>query len=134
MQGISQSYIALNHLFMSSTGLPHVHFLLWLVSGQRVTPDRYDKIVSAEIPDPQQQPRLHELVKTHMIHGPCGVVNPACPCMVDGQCSKGFPKEFQQATLTSDTGYPLYRRLSPEMGGFTVDKLFKGRSIRMDNR
>ncbi|PAA61494.1 hypothetical protein BOX15_Mlig031738g1 [Macrostomum lignano] len=115
-------------------GLPHVHFLLWLVSGQRVTPDRYDKIVSAEIPDPQQQPRLHELVKTHMIHGPCGVVNPACPCMVDGQCSKGFPKEFQQATLTSDTGYPLYRRLSPEMGGFTVDKLFKGRSIRMDNR
>ncbi|PAA56554.1 hypothetical protein BOX15_Mlig008917g4 [Macrostomum lignano] len=115
-------------------GLPHVHFLLWLVSGQRVTPDRYDDIVSAEIPDPEQQPVLYELVKTHMIHGPCGKENPACPCMENGECSKGFPKEFQQVTLTSDTGYPLYRRLSPEMGGFTVDKLFKGRSIRMDNR
>lgn len=45
-----------------------------------------------------------------MVHGPCGVVNPQCPCMVDGQCSKAYPKPYTPETQVNVNGYPLYRR------------------------
>ena len=69
-----------------------------------------DKHVRAEIPDPQTNPRLHEIVLKHMIHGPCGELNPNSPCMIDGKCSKRFPKEFQNETNGNVNGYPQYQR------------------------
>ena len=45
-----------------------------------------------------------------MIHGPCGNLNRKAQCMVDGQCSKGFPKEFCEATQENEDGYPDYKR------------------------
>ena len=41
------------------------------------------------------------------------------------KCGKRYPKEFLPATMVMDGGYPLYRRRSTEMGGFTVTKLAK---------
>ena len=72
--------------------------------------DDVDRIVSAEIPDPDLQPRLYAVVRTQMMHGPCGPRHPACPCMADGACSKHFPKAFQQETDMPEDGYPRYRR------------------------
>ena len=45
-----------------------------------------------------------------MMHGPCGTSNPNSPCMIDGTCSKRFPKEFVETTFTGTDGYPHYRR------------------------
>ncbi|GBN54440.1 hypothetical protein AVEN_170934-1, partial [Araneus ventricosus] len=45
-----------------------------------------------------------------MIHGPCGVLNPNSPCMADGVCTKGYPKQFREATAENIDGYPMYRR------------------------
>jgi hypothetical protein len=75
-------------------------------------PEDIDKIISAEIPDPKTQPELYNLVKNHMIHGPCGGKKVSCPCMKNGQCSKYFPKRFQETTFVDHDGFPVYRRRS----------------------
>ena len=74
-----------------------------------------DRIVSAELPDPNLDPQLYETVLCHMIHGPCGNENPKAPCMRQKYgnqptCSKRYPKSFQNSTIVGDDGYPLYRR------------------------
>ncbi|XP_051782594.1 LOW QUALITY PROTEIN: uncharacterized protein LOC127527552 [Erpetoichthys calabaricus] len=72
--------------------------------------ERIDKIVSAEIPNIEITPRLHAIVTKHMIHGPCGALNPNSSCMTNDKCSKDFPKEFQIKTIANSNGYPKYKR------------------------
>ena len=96
-------------------GLPHTHQSYTLAEEDKPrTPEDIDKIVTAEIPDPETQPLLHELVKTHMVHGPCGIDNPDAPCMkMDNgvlKCSKGYPKPFQETTTIDEFGRVQYRR------------------------
>lgn len=89
-------------------GLPHAHILVWLID--KLTPDLIDQVISAEIPDSEVDPILFEVVTKNMIHGPCGVLNPNSPCMVDGKCSKRYPRDLIQETITGNDGYPQYRR------------------------
>ncbi len=95
-------------------GLPHCHMLLILAEEDKPRePEHMDRIVSCEIPDPIEHPRLHAIVQKTMLHGPCGHLNPTSPCM-DGEtvrtCTKGFPKELCRETTASDHGFPKYRR------------------------
>lgn len=69
------------------------------------TPDSVDKFISAEIPNPDDNPILHEIVTRKMLHGPCGDW-----CLIDGICFKRFPKDFRNETTMDDNGYPSYRR------------------------
>ena len=92
-------------------GLPHCHLLIILRGEDKLrTREDIDRLISAEIPDPEEDPDLHHLVKTCMIHGPCGVQNPSCVCMEDGKCKKNFPKQFRDETAENVNGYPAYRR------------------------
>jgi hypothetical protein len=91
--------------------LPHAHILIFVDSADRIrTPEQVDSLIWAEIPDPQQYPRLHQIVTSSMIHGPCGAQNPKAPCMKDGVCSKKFPRLFQNTTCLTEDGYPTYRQ------------------------
>ena len=54
--------------------------------------------------------------------------------MKDGQCSKGFPKQFISETQYSNDGYPLYRRRKPGEGGNTTTRKVLGREVTIDNR
>jgi hypothetical protein len=54
-----------------------------------------------------------------MLHGPCGDAKPKAPCMVDKKCSKKYPKQFREHTLSSENGYPDYARPN---NGRTVEK------------
>ena len=72
-------------------GLPHCHLLLWLSADHRITPDKIDHVICAEIPDSTVDPELHQIVMSNMVHGPCGSINPQSPCMQDGHCSKKYP-------------------------------------------
>jgi len=56
-------------------GLPHIHVLLWMDKYSKPRPEDFDRYVSAEIPDPIQEPDLHVLVMENMIHGPCSTVS-----------------------------------------------------------
>jgi hypothetical protein len=110
-------------------GLPHAHILIILSDVDRVlTADLVDSIVVAELPpDPEEtdnpsekaeRKRLQDIVLKNMIHGPCGAANPNSPCMENGRCTKGYPKDFQKMTsVDPDNNYALYRRRAPEDGG-----------------
>ncbi|RCV32730.1 hypothetical protein SETIT_7G026900v2 [Setaria italica] len=83
----------------------------WAHSGSKLkSPDDYDKYISAEIPNPNKYPWLHELVVKHMMHGPCGTLNKNCLCMVDGQCHFWYPRQFSETTEQGKDTYPIYRR------------------------
>lgn len=113
-------------------GLPHCHILIWLET--KIRPDEIDLIISAELPDKNIDPILHEMVLKHMCHGPCGDINRSSPCMMNEKCSKKYPKAFISDTQTADDGYPSYRRRSPEDGGQTATLNIRGNLIDIDNR
>ncbi|XP_013793958.1 uncharacterized protein LOC106478000 [Limulus polyphemus] len=95
-----------------------------------------------------------------MIHGPCGTLNPNSSCMIDGKCSKRYPralvsntvtgndgylykdgkssKRYSRAlvsnTVTGNDGYPLYRRRSAEDGGRLATRQMRNGDIEVDNR
>lgn len=95
-------------------GLPHAHILIILAEDDKLRePVDVDWVVTAELPDPQAEPELFDLVKRHMLHGPCGALNDKSPCMIekDGRrlCSKKYPFKFADETEMKADGYPLYR-------------------------
>ncbi|XP_027151929.1 uncharacterized protein LOC113751983 [Coffea eugenioides] len=110
-------------------GLPHVHFLLMLKPQHKMfIPDEYDKIVSVEIPDKIKYPHLYRMVKKHMMHNPCGVLNPSNVCMTKhGCCKNSYPKEFSEQTIQTLDSYPKYRRRN---NGVKI----KVRKQKFDNR
>ncbi|XP_054266973.1 uncharacterized protein LOC128989131 [Macrosteles quadrilineatus] len=92
-------------------GLPHAHILLTLDEEDRIQDaETIDQIVHAYLPDKERYPMLFEKVKNQMIHGPCGTLNPRSPCMKDGECSKRFPKDFNETTRENVNGYAVYKR------------------------
>lgn len=108
------------------------HILVWLVN--KIRADEIDTIISAEIPDETIDPKLHEIVTKNMIHGPCGVYNNNSPCMIDGKCSKRYPRDLIAETITGNDGYPLYRRRSVADNGRSVVVKIKGQDVHADNR
>ncbi len=113
---MSSTYWARCELSLSSwsfkkRGLPHAHILLIMTDGDKPrTAADVDRAVSAEIPNPNTQEELYRLVETHMVHGPCGLLNPSCPCMKEGTCTKHYPKQFCPETNPNLNGFPMYRR------------------------
>jgi len=91
--------------------LSHVHMLLVLVNNEKLRdPEQYDSMVRAEIPKKECEPHLHEAMLKHMIHGPCGILNPKSPCMKDGNYKERYPNEFLEETRRGNDSYPEYRR------------------------
>ena len=90
-------------------GLPHVHILIILDKQDTLhTTDDYDKVVCAEIPNQNANPRLYECVMKHMIH------HHTEHCLNRNYCTKNFPKEYYNSTVQLEDGYPLYKRRSPQ--------------------
>ena len=109
-------------------GLPHIHMLVMLSKNTKIdTVSKVNGIISAELPDKSRYPQLFNTVSRCMMHGPCGVLNSNCPCMMRGKCKYNYPKPFKINTEIKDAAYPEYRRRDD--GKFVM----KG-NIRLDNR
>lgn len=54
-------------------GLPHTHILIWLA--KNILPDQINDIICADIPDPETDSELHNIVIMNMIRGLCCAVN-----------------------------------------------------------
>jgi hypothetical protein len=96
-------------------GLPHMHLLIFLHEDDKIRDAAHvDSIVSAQIPDPELHPQLYHTITTCMLHTRCGdhrdPDKPPPPCMVNGRCSKNYPKEFSEVTVYGENGYPQYAR------------------------
>ena len=106
------------HLYViefQKRGLPHSHIIYILEKEERLSsdPTLIDHIVSAELPDPDTQPKLFAQVTKHNLHGPCrgGDWSHHVPCMQDNHRSKYYPKDFNEDTyIDEDSNYPIYRR------------------------
>ena len=88
-------------------GLTHCHILLTMADEHTPrTPEITNKVVSAELPDKDRSPVLHNLVVIHMTHDPCGHSNPNAPCVEQKgsmkTCTKAFPKASMKTTLISE--------------------------------
>ena len=84
-------------------------------------------MITAEIPDMEVDPDGYKTLKNYMMHGPCGDLNPGCPCMKQGKCTKHFPKKFNNQTTFDVDGFPIYRRRNT---GTKVNK----NNVFLDNR
>ncbi|XP_065658163.1 uncharacterized protein LOC136082674 [Hydra vulgaris] len=114
-------------------GLPHAHILLHLANDDKLeTAQDINNLICAEIPDQIVNRELYDIIKTSMIHGPCGIPNPNSPCIKDGVCSKNYPKEFNANTVAVHNGYPQYRRcddgLVINIKGNNIERLHLRRS------
>ncbi|XP_076067683.1 uncharacterized protein LOC143040473 [Oratosquilla oratoria] len=118
-------------------GLPHIHSLLWMKN--TVNAELVSKIISAEIPDKNKEPKLFEIVTKFLIHGPCKRFDESHVCCqtksLEGKncCGKGFPKPCRDNLLFGNNGYPLYRRRAIGEGGNSFEKKVKGNIVNVDN-
>ena len=88
-----------------------MHMIIFLDADSKLcTPEDINTLLSAELPDEDEEPELLELVKKYMVHSPCGPNNPNTSCMKDGKCSKGFPKQFREETSINEDSYANLRR------------------------
>ena len=121
------------------TTLPLI-LLLWLLADHRITPDKIDGVICAEISDPSVDPELDQIVMSNMVHEPCGCINPNSPCMQDGRCSKMYTKQYIAETQLGADSYLLYRSCNPDdvgqvsnismrIGGTRVDQEIDNRWI-----
>ncbi|CAF2106222.1 unnamed protein product [Brassica napus] len=103
-------------------GLPHAHILLWFGNSSRTpSADEVDEIISADLPIKEEDQEAYNLVTKHMIHGPCGVINPKSPCMENNVCTKKYPQPYNDYTSIDKSGYVLYRRRRNENASVVKD-------------
>ncbi|XP_045468086.1 uncharacterized protein LOC123676313 [Harmonia axyridis] len=110
-------------------GLPHMHCLIFLDDKDKLrNPEDVDKIICAELPAENSQ--LFQIIMSTMIHGPCGDRAPNAACMVEGVCSKKYPKSFSTNTAI-DKAIPIYRRRNDgRTAAFTRNRIM----CTVDNR
>ena len=93
-------------------GLPHAHIVLILSREDRITTkEQVDAAVQADIPDPNEDKELYDLVMKHMVHPLCGQHrNSVCIDPSTKKCTKKFPKVTYSKPLQAITSHhtPFY--------------------------
>ncbi|XP_074361199.1 uncharacterized protein LOC141701448 [Apium graveolens] len=104
--------------------------VIWLHPDSKPrTIQQVDRMVSAEIPDKQQDPHGYDAVKQFMIHGPCGESHKLSPCIDSDRknYTRHFPKRYCTETSFDDSGFPVYRRRK-------TNHIVQKNDVELDNR
>jgi hypothetical protein len=105
-----------------------VHIIIWLAKDEPLSAHKIDYYISAQLPDPKNDPIGYDAVSSFMIHGPCGCLNPNSPCMSEGKCTKFYPKEFCDQTTVLENGFTQYARpnngITANRNGVDIDNRF----------
>lgn len=99
-------------------GLTHGHLIIFfeLPPDFEFPPQFINNMISADLPPPGSA--CHDIIEKLNIHGPWGTHNPEATCMVNGQCTKNFPKAFQVTEMGREfDAFIVYKRRSPQHGG-----------------
>lgn len=92
-------------------GLPHMHAVFIVRPEDKPhSPEIVDRVVSAQLPDPETDLAYFQAVTKHMMHGPCGRHNPGHYCMKQGVCRFDYPKRLQDVTTIPADGYTALAR------------------------
>lgn len=86
-------------------------------------------LISVEIPNPELDPLVYDIVKTTKIRGSFGNLNRNSPFMLNGSYSKRYPRPLSKDTHTTDDGYSQYRGKVPSDSGFS----FETNGVKIDN-
>ena len=91
----------------------HCHMSLKVA--EKIDLEMLDSLITCEIPDPEEDRELYDLVAKFMVHGPCGSLNKESPCMNDNKdkklaCRFNYPKPYNENTYLLANSYPVYRR------------------------
>jgi len=118
-------------------GLPHLHLLVFVKTNQQfLTAANIDRLISAEIPTEQDAigQELRGIIQSTMGHSHCAGGNGDTLWMqglnplTAQACRKGYPRKFQQETVITADGYPLYRRRDTGLS-FTVPVRTSGGNV-----
>ncbi|GBC21999.2 DNA helicase PIF1, ATP-dependent [Rhizophagus irregularis DAOM 181602=DAOM 197198] len=92
-------------------GAIHTHGIAYL---SKSIPELIDSnVIRADMPDPDLEPELYELVKKHQIH----TCNSHCggPALPGSRCKKGFPQPYSNTTYEDPNSLRyIYRRTKEE--------------------
>ncbi|KAL5582136.1 hypothetical protein UlMin_014578 [Ulmus minor] len=84
---------------------------IYVIEFQNIAQEDFDRIVSSELPNINKNVHLHLTVVKHMIHGPCGDMNPTHVCMKrNGKCKNHYPKAYSPERYIGNNSYPKYKR------------------------
>jgi len=89
-------------------------------------------MICTGIPDPSEDPKLHQIVMSNMVHDPCGCINPNYPYMQNGLCSKKYPKQCKNENQLGADSYSLYRICDRDDGGQVSNISIRIGGSRMD--
>jgi hypothetical protein len=66
----------------------HTFFIFFAEDYKPHTIEDVNRMISAELSNPETNRLAHETVARCMMHGPCGVTFPNASCMEEGKCKK----------------------------------------------
>ena len=75
--------------------------------------EEIDSVVSAEVPNHNQDPELYDIVQQFQIHPHTHLSVPYSRCNKQGTCVFGFPHSLQPTTTINEQGRVQYRRRNP---------------------
>ncbi|XP_028801522.1 uncharacterized protein LOC114756750 [Neltuma alba] len=127
---------ALYTIEFQKRGLPHAHIILFLANQSHLdSPQEIDRVISAEIPNKNEQPELFEAVSNYMMHGPCGLANPKSPCMVNANQKNSEDGEERKVGhgppgINSPPPKPTVGGRVPPTAHLNVERCKHGESIK----